>query len=55
MTLADLAAYRPQRSEALCRPYRTWVVCAPNPPSGGLACSLVAERAGPPFLKVIEA
>ncbi|HEY2047740.1 MAG TPA: gamma-glutamyltransferase family protein [Caulobacteraceae bacterium] len=36
MTLADLAAYRPQRSEALCRPYRIWVVCAPNSPSGGL-------------------
>jgi gamma-glutamyltranspeptidase/glutathione hydrolase len=37
MTLEDLAAYQPLRSEALCRPYRTWVVCEPNPPSGGLA------------------
>jgi gamma-glutamyltranspeptidase/glutathione hydrolase len=37
MTLADLAAYHPQKSEALCRPYRVWVVCEPNPPSGGLA------------------
>ncbi|HEY1928958.1 MAG TPA: gamma-glutamyltransferase family protein [Caulobacteraceae bacterium] len=35
MTLADLAAYQPYRSEALCRPYRVWVVCTPNPPSGG--------------------
>jgi gamma-glutamyltranspeptidase/glutathione hydrolase len=37
MTLADLAAYKPQRSEALCAPYRVWTVCEPNPPSGGVA------------------
>jgi gamma-glutamyltranspeptidase/glutathione hydrolase len=37
MTLADLAAYRPQRSQALCAPYRVWTVCEPNPPSGGVA------------------
>jgi gamma-glutamyltranspeptidase / glutathione hydrolase len=37
MTVADLAAYRPHRSEALCRPYRTFVVCEPGPPSGGPA------------------
>ena len=37
MTLADLAAYRPHRSEALCRPYRNWTVCVPPPPAGGTA------------------
>jgi gamma-glutamyltranspeptidase/glutathione hydrolase len=37
MTLADLAAYKPQKAEALCAPYRQWRVCAPNPPSGGVA------------------
>jgi gamma-glutamyltranspeptidase/glutathione hydrolase len=35
MTLADLAAYRPSRTEALCRPYRTRIVCTPQAPSGG--------------------
>ena len=37
MTTADMAAYRPQRSAALCRPYRVWMVCAPPPPAGGTA------------------
>ncbi len=37
MTLTDLAAYRPHKSEALCRPYRVWTVCVPPPPSGGTA------------------
>lgn len=37
MTLADLAAYRPHVGEALCRPYRQWLVCEPNAPSGGPA------------------
>ena len=37
MTLADLAAYRPHEATALCRPYRTWIVCEPNAPSGGVA------------------
>ncbi|MEO8926175.1 MAG: gamma-glutamyltransferase family protein [Caulobacteraceae bacterium] len=37
MTLADLAAYAPHEGQALCRPYRLWLVCAPNPPSGGPA------------------
>ncbi|HWF00562.1 MAG TPA: gamma-glutamyltransferase family protein [Caulobacteraceae bacterium] len=37
MTLADLASYRPVRLEALCRPYRTWTVCVPPPPAGGVA------------------
>jgi len=36
MTLADLAAYRPQEAPALCRPYRQWTVCEPGAPSGGV-------------------
>jgi len=37
MTLADLAAYRAHEAPALCRPYRAWLVCEPNAPSGGPA------------------
>ena len=37
MTAADLAAYRPHKSAALCRPYRIWTVCVPPPPAGGTA------------------
>jgi gamma-glutamyltranspeptidase/glutathione hydrolase len=37
MTLADLAAYRPKEGEALCRPYRIWIVCSDPAPSGGPA------------------
>jgi gamma-glutamyltranspeptidase / glutathione hydrolase len=37
MTLADLAAYTPIKREAICRPYRVWIVCAPGLPSGGSA------------------
>lgn len=33
---ADLAAYQPKVREALCRPYRAYVVCAPPPPGGGV-------------------
>ena len=36
MTLADLAAYRPIKREALCRPYRAYRVCVPPPPSSGV-------------------
>jgi len=36
MTMADLAAYRPVKREALCRPYRVYVMCAPPPPSSGV-------------------
>lgn len=35
LTLADLAAYRPQAAPALCRPYRIYMVCTPPAPSGG--------------------
>jgi gamma-glutamyltranspeptidase / glutathione hydrolase len=37
MTLADMAAYAPHKSKALCRPYRVWTVCEPQAPSGGVA------------------
>lgn len=37
MTLADLKAYRPKVGEALCRPYRVYIVCTPPAPSGGPA------------------
>jgi gamma-glutamyltranspeptidase / glutathione hydrolase len=37
MTLADLARYEPKKTEALCRPYRIYVVCTPPAPSGGPA------------------
>lgn len=36
MTLEDLATYKPKVGDALCRPYRVYVVCAPNAPSGGI-------------------
>lgn len=36
MTLADLASYRPQEIDALCRPYRVWIICAPSPPASGV-------------------
>lgn len=36
MTLADLAAYQPVKREALCGPYRVYLVCVPPPPSSGV-------------------
>ncbi|HWJ70107.1 MAG TPA: gamma-glutamyltransferase family protein [Sphingobium sp.] len=36
MTLADLAAYQPLKHEALCGPYRVYLVCVPPPPSSGV-------------------
>ncbi|MGR4862198.1 gamma-glutamyltransferase [Caulobacter sp. LARHSG274] len=37
MTLADLKAYRPRSAEALCRPWKVYTVCAPNPSSSGVS------------------
>jgi gamma-glutamyltranspeptidase/glutathione hydrolase len=37
MTLADLAAYKPHEGQALCRPYRIYIVCSDQAPSGGMA------------------
>ena len=46
---ADLAAYRPIRREALCRPFRVYVVCVPPPPSSGVALlQLLAMAESPP-------
>ncbi len=36
MTLADLAGYQPVKREALCNPYRLYLVCVPPPPSSGV-------------------
>ena len=32
---ADMAAYKPHKSAALCQPYRVYIVCVPPAPSGG--------------------
>ncbi len=37
LSLQDLAAYRPIERDALCRPFRVYVVCVPPPPSSGVA------------------
>lgn len=37
LTTADLAAYRPKVTAALCRPYRVYRVCVPPPPAGGIS------------------
>jgi len=37
LTVGDLAAYRPLDKDALCRPYRVYVVCVPPPPSSGVS------------------
>jgi gamma-glutamyltranspeptidase/glutathione hydrolase len=37
MTLADLAGYRPEKREPLCRTYRVYRICVPPPPSSGVA------------------
>ena len=35
LTLADMKAYRPTKSEALCSPYRGTILCGAVPPSSG--------------------
>ena len=37
LTAEDIAAYRPKKTQALCRPYRVYTICAPQDPSGGSA------------------
>src|SRR5688572_29928777 len=47
MTLEDLAAYRPQKRESLCRTWRVHLLCVPPPPSSGvglLQLMLILER-----------
>jgi gamma-glutamyltranspeptidase/glutathione hydrolase len=49
MTMADLANYRPVKREALCRPYRVYLLCAPPPPASGVGLiqlMLMLERSG---------
>lgn len=36
MTVADLASNPVEREDALCRPLRVWILCAPPPPSSGV-------------------
>lgn len=36
LSAADFARYRPIESAALCRPWRVYVVCTPQLPSGGI-------------------
>jgi gamma-glutamyltranspeptidase / glutathione hydrolase len=35
LSVADLASYKPIKREALCGPYRVWLVCGMPPPSAG--------------------
>ena len=37
MSLRDLKTYRPRSADALCRPWKVYTVCVPNPSSSGLA------------------
>jgi len=37
MTIADLKAYTTKTTDALCNPYRAYIVCVPPPPSSGVA------------------
>ena len=36
MTTLDLAGYKAVKREALCRPYRVYLLCVPPPPSSGI-------------------
>jgi gamma-glutamyltranspeptidase/glutathione hydrolase len=36
MTMADLANYRPIKREAICGPFRVYILCVPPPPSSGV-------------------
>lgn len=45
LTQDDLAAYQPVEREALCRPFRIYVVCVPPPPSSGVALLQLLEMA----------
>ena len=48
LSLADLADYRPIKREAVCGPYRVWVICGvPPPSSGGIAILQVLQLIEP--------
>lgn len=36
MTMADLRGYQPETADAICKPYRIYIVCEAPPPSGGV-------------------
>jgi gamma-glutamyltranspeptidase/glutathione hydrolase len=50
LTGADLAAYRPIKRDALCRPFRVYVVCVPPPPSSGVALLQLLAMAETPTI-----
>ncbi|MDP3405998.1 MAG: gamma-glutamyltransferase family protein [Brevundimonas sp.] len=55
LSLSDLAAYRPIERDALCRPFRLYVVCVPPPPSSGVALlQLLAMAETPDAAAVLE-
>ena len=37
ISLSDLKTYRPRSADALCRPWKVYTVCVPNPSSSGIA------------------
>ena len=37
ITLEDLKSYKPRSAPALCRPWKVYTICVPNPQSSGLA------------------
>jgi gamma-glutamyltranspeptidase/glutathione hydrolase len=49
MSEADLADYQPLKREALCGPYRVWIVCGMPPPSSGAVAILQALTLLEPF------
>lgn len=50
MTTADLAAYEPQKTEALCMPYKGKQICGPKPPSSWVAvAAIMGTLAQKPF------
>jgi gamma-glutamyltranspeptidase/glutathione hydrolase len=53
LTLADLAAYRPIEREALCRPFRVYVICVPPPPSSGVALLQLLAMAETPAARAV--
>jgi gamma-glutamyltranspeptidase/glutathione hydrolase len=49
LSLADLASYQPVRRQALCGPYRLWIVCSAPPPSSGALAILQVLALLEPF------
>ena len=49
LSVADLAAYRPIKREAVCGPYQVWIVCGMPPPSSGGVAILQALALLEPF------